>query len=162
MEVYLFAFNLILSKIKNVELHFFGTGNIKNSSFSKYIDYLGISKYVFSHGHTNDINYSLNNNNIDIIWYQSYDGLPSGFSALDVICFGYPQVFWDFAFNYQKQSISITDFPCFKELDLFVEFSIRLLVDLEFREKEVLKQQSLINSNHKIDTNIQKIQRFIF
>ncbi len=160
LDVFLFAFHLLLGRQQNIELHFFGTGDIFNSPFSKCLSFLGIENVVFNHGHSEDISESLKHFNIDLVWYQSYDGTPAGYSALDIINNGVPQIYWDFSNSVTDDFLSKQVLPCFKSLDNFVNYTIEILNNELKRNELVQNQYQYLFNNHNIDKYILNIPEF--
>ena len=157
LDPFFYAFQLLLDKMSNVELHVFGNGDPKTEGIINYLERLGITEKVFFRGHQDDILETTINENIDLSWFQGYNNdRPAGYAGFDICTTGTPLVCWDFfakPFNPYNEI-----YPHFKNLNDFVDFSIEILNDKEKAESLSMSQFTDVLETRNIDKYISVLE----
>lgn len=144
------AFHLLKNRLPNVELHVFGNGDPETEGINNYLRDLNIVDSVFFRGHQKDIKETALKEEIDLSWYQGYNGKPAGYAGFDICSVGVPLICWDFfrATHDYKQDV----YPHFKNLDEFVSESYSVLTDrAKAEELSKLQQKEVFESNHSTE-----------
>ncbi|MBK7149198.1 MAG: hypothetical protein IPH78_10355 [Bacteroidetes bacterium] len=128
LDPFLYAFQLLLDRIPNLELHIFGSGNPEKEGMMRYVRQLGLTESVFFRGHQEDILETAQAENLDLVWFHGYYGEPGGFAGFDITSIGIPQIFWDFSNSaFSKEQ---TIYPMYNHLIQFVDKSYAVLTDI--------------------------------
>jgi len=140
LDPFFYAFHLLLKEHEDVELHIFGAGDYKEVGYDRYINQLELSNVTFR-GHQENISETLNNEKLDLVWFQGYLNRPAGYAGLDVIISGTPLLLWDFYIgeNKNRNSIDYT-YPMYKDLNLFVTDSKKVLDNFDLASNLAKKQ----------------------
>lgn len=131
LDPFIYSFQLLLDKFPNAELHIFGNGDPEKEGINAYVNRLELADKIFFRGHQEEMVKTALKEQIDLSWFQGYNNSrPAGYAGLDICSVGIPLLCWDF---YEKP---ITDknliFPHFKNLNDFVNTSIKVLTDKKF------------------------------
>ncbi len=157
LDPFFYSLQLLQNKLKNTELHIFGYGDPELEGMNRYLDRIGLSG-VFFRGNVESIYETLEGEYFDLSWFQGYNNdRPAGYAGLDVASFGLPLICWDFHPNPQNMVNEI--FPHFKNIELFVNFSIDLILDNDKAENLSLRQFNEIKNNWDIVKNIGKLEK---
>ncbi|MFM9984873.1 MAG: glycosyltransferase [Flavobacteriales bacterium] len=159
LDPFFYALHLLLDKIPDVELHVYGTGTPQEVEYDRYPRNLSIEGNVFFRGHQEDIKTTINNDKLDLIWFQGYGNKPAGYSAIDVALTGTPQLFWDF-FMGDNPHINELDriYPHYKNLMKFVEASEKILSDQLAAERLSENQYNDVCTNRDMAKNFRNIE----
>lgn len=151
LDPFLYAFQLVLDKIPNLELHIFGSGNPENEGMMRYVKQLNLTQRVFFRGHQSNILETAQNENLDLVWFHGYYGEPGGFAGFDISSLGIPQIFWDFSNS--ELSKRQTIYPMYNSLSEFVHKSTIILSDRskaeqlsEIQFRDVSTKRNIINN----------------
>ena len=148
LDPFLHAFHILKNKMGSVELHVFGQADSEINRIKQMIGYLSIQGNVHFRGHTENISNTCQTEDINLVWFHSFYGVPGGFAGFDISVLGVPQIFWNFT-----QSINdsiLEDLPVFNNLVKFVETSIELIKSPEKAEKLALNQFNYLCENRNI------------
>lgn len=134
LDPFFYGFQLLLDELPNCELHIFGNGDPVKEGMISFVERLTIKDKVFFRGHQDDLVKTINNEHLDLSWFQGYNNdRPAGYAGFDVCTSGTPLICWDFFPN------PVTPFnpvyPHFKNLNKFVKESLKVLTDKEAAEK---------------------------
>ncbi len=133
LDPFFYSFHILLTKIKNVELHVFGAGNPTEAGYTRYLDHLKINTNVFFRGHQQNIKESVIKEEIDLVWFQGYLNRPAGYAGLDIALTGTPQLFWDFSMGSNLDANKLDSvYPHFNDILKFTEASQLVLNSEEF------------------------------
>jgi len=157
LDPYFYALKLLNEHGINVVLEIFGAGNPEQLGLIRQLDYLHIRDRVFFMGHTESIEETLKNEEIDLIWYQSNNAVPAGYAALEVSMSGVPQIFWDFAGNVLQNPIEKV-FPSFTSLTAFVNYTRELLISKEVSVELGAEQRNYVCVNNCSKTHIHLLE----
>lgn len=160
LEPYLFALKLLIEHKVNVRLMLFGAGDPVESGLSQKIGNLYLSNHVLFMGHTESITDSLNENQVDLVWFQSANNDPAGYAAYEVALSETPQVFWDFEFVKPHKHTNEV-FPSYTSITEFVQESLTVLQDKEY-SRMLGKQQANFILNNKCAQKEIKILETLF
>lgn len=159
IDVYFYALkNLIENGFHEVNLHIYGAGDPVALGLTRQLEYLYLTHKVFFKGHTDSIQQTLQEEHIDLVWYQAANGKPAGYAALEIALGGVPQVLWDF----NRLNPEIDNDYCFKSfinLNEFVSYSKELLLCRDKLNALGLEQQKYVLDEHSIDKNIEILER---
>ena len=134
LDPFFYSFQLLLDKLPNCELHIFGNGDPVQEGMLNFLERLAITNHVFFRGHQQDIVQTLNNEHIDLSWFQGYNNdRPAGYAGFDVCLAGTPLICWDFFPKPVKPFNAV--YPHYKNLNQFVNHSIELLTNRHKAEK---------------------------
>jgi hypothetical protein len=156
------VFYYALHSLKNyttAELHIFGVGNPEDFEFNKCLDYLNLKNKVYFRGHVENIQETVFNENIDLIWAHGYYGEPGGFASFDLCLTEVPQLFWDFTLNEFHDEYH--EFPNFSRLDEFVNKTFELLNEKFKRIKLGQLQKEFVLKNKNIQENIKDLEAYL-
>lgn len=141
LDPFFYALQVLLQQGFNLELHVFGVGDYRLAGYDRYIKHLGLQSNVFFRGHQENMKQSINEEEIDLVWFLGYKNRPAGYSGFEVGLTGTPQLFWDFYEGKNDQLNNIDNvYPHYKDLMLFVEASKSVLFD-EAAANELAKNQ---------------------
>lgn len=156
LDPFFYAFQLLLDKTPDVELHIYGTGNPVESGMMRYVKQLNINHKVFFRGHQEDLKQTAIQDDLDLVWFHGYYGQPGGFSGFDICSLGIPQVFWDFS----NQTANADDelLPMYNHLSSFVEKSFDVLSNEIKAEKLSTAQFLNLKENRDVAVNIAILQ----
>jgi glycosyltransferase involved in cell wall biosynthesis len=159
LDPFFYALHILLDKLPNLELHIYGTGTPEEVEYDRYPRNLNIEDKVFFRGHQEDIKTTINEDQLDLIWFQGYGNKPAGYSAIDTSLTGTPQLFWDF-FMGDNPHINELDriYPHYKNLIKFVEASEKILINQQEAEKLSKRQFDDVCVNRDMVKNFRKIE----
>jgi glycosyltransferase involved in cell wall biosynthesis len=123
------AVNLLASRIPNVQLHIWGAGDPETEGLTRLIRNFHVDDRVWFRGHAQDIVEIAIDEKIDLVWYQSFYGFPAGYAGYDLCLAGIPQIYWELLPDIDGAMNEVDGYPCFTQLDKFVEQSWILLTD---------------------------------
>lgn len=129
LDPFLFAFHLLQNQVPNIELHLFGQPDAEIERVNQAIHFLGISNKVCLHGHVPNMKQTALEEELSLVWFHSYYGVPGGFAGFDITSLGIPQLFWNF--THSKKDKFDPCFPVFSDLTDFVDRSKELLINKE-------------------------------
>lgn len=165
LDPFLYAFHLLLDKMPNCELHFFGNGNPKNEGIIDIIERLNIKDKVFFRGHQDNIATTVFEENISLSWFQGYNNdRPAGYAGIDICITGLPLLCWDFHPNPNDKVNHI--YPHYKNLNNFVNASLEILNDKQKAEtlsnaqyEDVFKTRNVEDFIHELEEVYKKISK---
>ena len=150
LDPFLYSFHLLLDKMPNCELHFFGNGDPKSEGIIDVVERLNIKEKVFFRGHQEDITATVFKENISLSWFQGYNNdRPAGYAGIDICTTGLPLLCWDF--HPKPNKIINTIYPHYKNLNEFVAKSIEILTDEEKATQLSYVQQQDISKNRDVN-----------
>jgi glycosyltransferase involved in cell wall biosynthesis len=159
LDVFYFALHLLRERGNDVELLVFGNGKPEDYEFNKCINYLGLSESIFFMGHQKEILKSAVENELDLVWFHSYYGVPGGYASFDICMTQIPQVFWDFTPG--KINPYYPEFRSFNSLDGFVDYTQKLLSSEDVIEEIGRKQMEAIKLYRNLNSEIKKVEILI-
>lgn len=134
LDPFFYAFQLLLDRCPNCELHIFGNGDPTTEQMTDALERLGIKDKVFFRGHQQDIVQTALNENLNLSWFQGYNNdRPAGYAGVDICTTGLPLICWDFHPNPKNKENSV--YPHFKNLNQFVSFSLSILTNKDKAER---------------------------
>lgn len=159
LDPFFYTLHILLKSMPNVELHVFGSGDYKKAGYNRYIDHLNLYNNVFFRGHQEDIKATINNDKLDLVWFQGYNNKPGGYAGLDVCLTGTPLLLWDF-YKGKNPKINKIDevYPHYKDLLLFVEASKSVLQNESLAKSISKKQFEKVSTERDINQNIKVIK----
>lgn len=159
LDPFFYALHLLLDKIPDVELHVYGTGTAEEVEYDRYPRNLSIEDKVIFRGHQEDIKTTINQDQLDLIWFQGYGNKPAGYSAIDVALTGTPQLFWDFFMGDNPHVNELERiYPHYKNLMKFVEASEKILIDKQAAERLSEQQYGDVCTNRNMSINFTHIE----
>ncbi len=162
LDPFFYAYHLLLKELIDVELHVFGAGDYKEAGYDRYLNHLDLQNKVKFRGHQENIKETINNEGLDLIWFQGYLNKPAGYAGFDASLTGTPMLLWDF---YNKDNPNINDlnylYPHFKDLSLFVKASKTVLQDADLAKQISDRQFNDVVENRDINKNIKIIQHLL-
>lgn len=129
LDPFLFAFHLLQNRVPNLELHLFGQPDAEIERVNQAIHFLGINDKVSLRGHVSNMKQMALDEELSLVWFHSYYGVPGGFAGFDITSLGIPQLFWNF--THSKKDKIDPCFPVFSDLTDFVDRSKELLINKE-------------------------------
>lgn len=158
LDPFFYSFSILQEQFPTLELHVFGSGTPELAEYDRYIRHLNL-KNVFFRGHQENLKESINNEELDLVWFQGYFNRPAGYAGFDVALTGTPQLFWDF-YEGENQLInnSQTVYPHFKKILPFCEATRMVLTNKEFAERLSLEQFNDTVANRDMSKNIELIK----
>lgn len=159
LDIFYYALHLIRERGSDVELFVFGNGNPEEYEFNKCIQYLGINEHVKFMGHQINMIQSAIDNDIDLVWFHSYYGVPGGYASFDICMSQIPQVFWDFTPG--KTNKYYPEFESFNSLDGFVDYTQKLLSSEDMIAEIGEKQMKAIKLHRNLNREIKKVEKLI-
>ena len=130
LDPFFYAFQLLLTGNKNVELHVFGTGDPEKEGMNKILKSLDLQDKVFFRGHQEDITKTAIDENLNLSWFQGYNNnRPAGYAGFDICSVGLPLICWDFFHDKIKEKNKV--YPHYKNLKEFVEQSVQIISNKE-------------------------------
>ena len=156
LDPFIEAFKSLRSKLPNAELHIYGGGDPSKEGVLSYVEKLSLESSVFFRGHQNHILKTAIEDNIDLVWFHGYHGIPGGFASFDLSTAKIPQLFWDF--GSAPGTVHYSFLPMFNDLEKLADFTYTILNDP--KEAKLLAQQQFdfIDANFNIDTNVHQIE----
>ena len=159
LDPFFYTFHLLLKYLPDVELHIFGAGDYKEAGYDRYLNHLNLNDKVVFRGHQENMVETLNNENLNLVWFQGYLNRPAGYAGQDVSVTGTPMLLWDF---FLGDNPNINDlsyiYPHFKDIELFKDASIQVLLKEELA-KNISERQYLDVLEHKdMKKNIKNIE----
>jgi glycosyltransferase involved in cell wall biosynthesis len=153
---------LLLQELPNIELHVFGAGDYKEAEYDRYLNHLNLNEKVFFRGHQEDMKKTLNEENLNLVWFQGYLNRPAGYAGQDVSVTGTPMLLWDF---YTGVNPNINDinyvYPHYKNIKIFKEESKKVLLDKKTADIVAKKQYFDVIETKNIKKNINVIKDFL-
>ena len=158
LDPFFYTFHLLLKEMPEVELHIFGAGNYIDAGYDRYINHLNLNDKVFFRGHQEDIKRTLNEENLNLVWFQGYLNRPAGYAGQDVSVTGTPILLWDF-FRGHNPNINNLNYvyPHFKDIELLKSASMKVLLDETIAKELSVKQFSEVVKSRDMNKNINKI-----
>lgn len=157
IEPFIYSLQLLKNHFPNIELHIFGTGCPEELGLINHINYLNLSKSVFFRGHVKDIIETTLKEQLSIVWFQGYHGVPAGHSGFDMCSIAIPQVFWNFGSVHEGELDS--RFPMFKDLSEFVNYNIQLFENKKLASKLGNDQFNYINEERNMKIEVKKLEK---
>ena len=158
LDPFLYSFSILQDRLPEIELHIYGSGTPEEAEYDRYIRHLNL-KNVFFRGHQENLKQTINDDNLNLVWFQGYNQRPAGYAGLDVALTGTPQLFWDF---FEGNNAHINDintiYPHFKNINSFVNSTIDVLCDKELAEKISITQFTDTFENRNMETNCKVIE----
>ncbi|MFY7708475.1 MAG: hypothetical protein ACOVQ5_10365 [Flavobacteriales bacterium] len=154
LDPFLYAFSILKEKHPKLELHIFGAGDADEAEYTRYIKHLDI-KDVFFRGHLDQMKEKINEENIDLVWFQGYLNRPAGYAGFDVALTGVPQLFWDF-YSGENPNINRLDYtyPHYKSITKFAQDSESVLSNEEIATSISTRQFEDTLNNRDMSKNI--------
>lgn len=137
LDPFLNAFVLLLNKQPNIELHLFGNGDPEKEGINQFIRENNLINKIKLRGHQENMKQTAINENLNLVWFHSYYGVPGGFAGFEICSLGIPQLFWNFTKDHLVNTISA--FPIYDNLNEFVNHSFEIINDKE--NAEMLSQE---------------------
>lgn len=160
LDLFYYALHLLRARGCDAELYVYGTGEPLAFRFNDCIDYLDIKDCVHFRGHQNDIQNTAVEDELDLVWFHSYYGVPGGYASFDICMTETPQIFWNFTPKEKLQKHPA--FPVYSDLDEFVKESFCVLSNGE-KGSEIGKLQfETISRTRNIREHIKTIEGVIF
>lgn len=161
LDPFLYAFHLLLDKMPNCELHFFGNGNPKTEGIMDMIERLNIKEKVFFRGHQDNIVETVFKENLSLSWFQGYNNdRPAGYAGIDICTTGLPLLCWDF--HPKPNDVVNTIYPHYKNLNNFVNKSFDVLNNEEAANTLSQNQFEETKKDRNIDLYIQILENEYF
>lgn len=158
LEPFIYAFQLLLDKGINAELHIFGNGDPRESGVMRHVEFTGLTDKVFFRGHQEDLKECLRENKIHISWFQAFAGIPGGYAAYELTVMGLPHIYWDFyPLNRSRNEMAKMPFPCFWHIQDFVDYTAGVLKDGSLSNLSKLQREAVI-SRHDIGKHIHRLE----
>jgi glycosyltransferase involved in cell wall biosynthesis len=161
LDPFFYTFSILQEQFPTLELHIFGSGTPEQAEYDRYIRHLDL-KNVHFRGHQENLKASINNEELDLVWFQGYLNRPAGYAGFDVALTGTPQLFWDF---YEGENPLINDstsvYPHFKKIVPFCEASKSVLFDKSFAERLSVDQFNETVANRDMSKNIELLKEVI-
>lgn len=159
LDPFFYSFSILQEEFPELELHVFGSGTPELAEYDRYLKHLNL-KNVFFRGHQENLKESINNEDLDLVWFQGYFNRPAGYAGFDVALTGTPQLFWDF-FEGENPLINVSDnvYPHFKKILPFCAATKHVLTNREFAEKLSLLQYEDTVANRDMSKNIDLIKQ---
>ena len=157
LEPFIYSLQLLKNHFPNIELHIFGTGDPGELGLNNHINYLNLYKSVFFRGHAKDIVETTLKEQLSIIWFQGYHGVPAGHSGFDMCSIAIPQVFWNFGSVHEGECDS--RFPMFNNLSEFVNFNIKLFENENIASKLSFEQYNYVNEERNMQIEVKKLEK---
>ena len=132
LDPFIYSFHVLLQHIPHAELHIFGAGDPQVEGVSKYIRHLGLQDKVKFRGHQKDLKKTAISENLSVVWFHGFHGVPGGFAGFDISSLGVPQLFWDFSNN---PADHLKEFPMFNNINALAEKTVEILNDEKEAEK---------------------------
>ena len=159
LDIFYYALHLLRERGCDVELFVFGNGNPEDYEFNKCINYLGLSEHVIFKGHQKEMLKAAVDNELDVVWFHSYYGVPGGYASFDICMSQIPQVFWDFTPG--KTNKYYPEFKSFNSLDGFVMHTQELLNNEDILVEIGEKQMEAIKLHRNLNKEIKKVEKLI-
>ncbi len=156
LDPFIEAFKSLRSKLPNAELHIYGGGDPSKEGVLSYVEKLSLESSVFFRGHQNHILKTAIEDNIDLVWFHGYHGMPGGFAGFDVSSAKIPQLFWDF--GSAPGTKNYTFFPMFNNAEQLADYSLNVLNNPNDAKLLAEQQYDFIDANFNIDTNVHQIE----
>lgn len=157
IEPFIYSLQLLRTHFPNIELHIFGTGDPKELGLNNHINYLNLSNSIFFRGHAKDIVETTLKEQLSIVWFQGYHGVPAGHSGFDMCSIAIPQVFWNFGSVHEGNLDS--RFPMFNNLSEFVNFNIKLFENENIASKLSFEQYNYVNEERNMQIEVKKLEK---
>lgn len=127
LEPFLIAFHELQERMPDAELHIFGHGDPETIGYSELSRKLGIQSNVHFRGHSDDMLTTALSEQLSLVWFHSFYGVPGGFAGFDICTLGIPQLFWNFTPDTSFRPDLA--FPVFNGKEAFVNASVNVLED---------------------------------
>jgi glycosyltransferase involved in cell wall biosynthesis len=157
LDPFFYSFSILQEQFPSLELHVYGSGTPEGADYDRYINHLNL-KNVYFRGHRDNLKQSINEDELDLVWFQGYFNRPGGYAGFDVAMTGTPQLFWDF-FIGENEMINNTEFvyPHFKKVLPFCEATKEALFNKTFAERLSRDQFNDTMENRDMSKNIDLI-----
>ncbi|WP_298764379.1 hypothetical protein [uncultured Polaribacter sp.] len=157
LDPFFYAFQLLLTENKNIELHIFGSGDPEEQGLNLKLKNLDILDKVFFRGHQENITKTAIIEDLNLSWFQGYNNnRPAGYAGFDICSVGIPLICWDF---YYKKIEKINEvYPHFKNLRYFVDYTIKILTIKEEAIKLSNNQIKDVMCNRDSSTKIKQLE----
>ena len=156
IDIFLFAFHLLLGTYASAEFHVFGSGDPESEGLMRIVRALGIQDKVFFRGHQENLVETANTERLDLVWFHGYHGFPGGFAGYDICTTGIPQVFWEFSQEINRETADV--FPMHIRLEEFVKESICLLTQKDEAEKTSQAQFNFVLDKKDLSKYIKNLE----
>ena len=156
LDPFIEAFKSLRSKLPNAELHIYGGGDPSKEGVLSYVEKLSLESSVFFRGHQNHILKTAIEDNIDLVWFHGYHGIPGGFASFDLSTAKIPQLFWDF--GSAPGTIHYSFFPMFNNAEQLADYSLNVLNNPNDAKLLAQQQFDFINTNFNIEMNVHQIE----
>lgn len=158
LDPFFYSFSILKELMPEIELHVFGSGTSEDAEYDRYIRHLDL-KNVFFRGHQENLKQTINDEKLDLVWFQGYNQRPAGYAGLDVALTGTPQLFWDF-FEGENEHINDINsvYPHFKSITAFVKASHETLNSQQLSERISQDQFTYAFENRNMEKNWKVIE----
>ena len=157
--MFLFAFQLLLKRIPNAKMHFYGkAGSDQHLQFyEQTAEILGISHALKFKGHVPDLKTAIETDNITMGW-MNIGNSTLGYSSIEISSCGLPVTF----FNIEKHDPSKIDerLNVFNDLESFAEHSCKVVSNPDRLQSESEKIVDFIQTKHSAKKNIQALEEY--
>lgn len=158
LDPFFYAFQVLLDRIPDAELHIFGTGNPEIEGMYKYLDRLGLRDKVYFRGHQEDIVETAIKEKLSLSWFQGYNNdRPAGYAGIDICTTGVPLICWDF---HQKPINGFNEtFPHYKNINQFVEKTVEIMMNESVADELSKKQFDDTVKTRNVDSYIPLLEQ---
>lgn len=158
LDPFFYAFQILLDRIPDVELHIYGAGDPDKEGMNKYLDRLGLRDKVYFRGHQEDIVETAIQEELSLSWFQGYNNdRPAGYAGIDICTTGVPLICWDF---HQKPINGFNEtFPHYKNVNQFVEKTVEIMMNESSAEELSKKQFDDTVKTRNVDSYIPLLQQ---